>query len=137
MNNHRRKLLPLILMMMLLATACSKIEKPKTPEARHAMRTRTTEIPIDSTFTQKTLSTSFDVFGDIHPKSLVSDLKGMGIDTTSDESATNQWISNFKSLSDNHSEGYQPGLTLYFIIVLALFAIILIIKGIRTFIIKR
>ena len=132
-----RKILIFLIVALLSVTACSKVEKPTTPEARQAMRTRTTEIPIDSAFTPKAMGTAFDVFGNINAKALVSDLKDMEIDTTSDESATKQWLGNFKSLTENHSEGYQPGLTLYFIIVLILFVIILIVKGIRTFIIKK
>ena len=132
-----RKFLIFLLTILLSVTACSKVEKPTTPEARLAMRTRTTEIPIDSAFSPQAVGTAFDVFGNISAKALVGDLKGMEIDTTSDESATKQWLSNFKSLTENHSKGYQPGLTLYFIIVLILFVIILIVKGIRTFIIKK
>ena len=132
-----RRILIFLMVALMSLTACSKVEKPKTAEAREAMRTRTTEIPIDSAFTPKAVGTAFDVFGDINAKALVGDLKGMEIDTSSDESATKQWLGNFKQLTENHSEGYQPGLTLYFVIVLILFVIILIAKGIRTFIIKK
>lgn len=128
----------LLFSLVLLLFGCGKkYEKPETPEACEALRTRNTEIPVDSMFTSNAVKSVFDVFGNISFGKLVEDYKSVEIDTTSEATKFRQWKEGVTSISDNHSEGYLPGLTLYFAIVLVVFAIILIIKFIRVFIRKK
>lgn len=127
----------LLILLSCFLIGCGKVIKPDTPEAKHAMRTRSTELCIDSVWSKETLNTSCSVFDEISLGKLFDDVKNVTPDTTSESSEFRQKIDGIKSIGTNHSDGYNPGLTTYFLVVLSLFIIIVVIKSIRAFIIKR
>lgn len=123
----------LVLLVFAVCSACGGKKhslKVTDPSERLSMRTRDAECPIDSLFTAKSLRTTFNVVETIKPGYLLKDCKVV-LDTLSEDKPANKVREVYDSVRNNHSDAYNPGLTVYSAVVVLVFAVMMLVKIIR------
>lgn len=121
----------LILFAILVCAGCGKKQslKVEDPAVRESMRTRDENCPIDSLFTRKGVRTSFDVFSHVKPKVFINDFKAAQDSTVTKPLARMKGA--YATVEKEHAGDYNPGLTIYSIVIIIVFVALMLFKIIR------
>lgn len=125
-----------ILMMVLLLAGCGKKVKVTDPAQRAALRTRNTEIPVDSVLTASGRKAILDVFSRMDSKQLKEDWSQARESATA-EKASDKFKEACQYIKEHHSPSYSPALTIYFRLMLIAFAVYVAVRLGRALILKK
>ena len=122
----------LIILAVLVCAGCSskKSLKVEDPAERAAMRTRHDTCTVGSAFSPKGLAIAFDVARQVKPKAFKKDMKEARA-ASAEEKPLAKIKDAFSTVQKEHSEEYNPGLTLYSMATILVFVILMIFKIIR------
>ena len=123
------KRLLLIVLTILTCISCGR-NKVTDPAQRRELRTRDITCPIDSVLSPKAVKTTFNITGTVKPEAFINDYKESYAACTAEKPA-DKIKEAYKSVKEKHSADYNPGLTIYSVMMLLVFVILMLVKILR------
>ena len=119
----------IIFLAVLALAGCSRL-KVEDPARRAELRTRDSLCPIDSVIGPAGLKTTFSIVGQVKPAALASDFKEARA-VSKETKAMAKVKDAYAIVKKEHSEEYNPGLTLYCSIMFLVFIVVALTKTVR------